>query len=124
MKRVRMTAALLALLTVLITILFWFIPDVGVDTIACTGIAAGFLAIVAPFEARDPPARKRVLAACMAFVVMIGVASWFALQMPAERAGPMGALAILAAGGLILVIWSFGIRNRQSRPHWRDYYDR
>lgn len=124
MRRVRLTAAMLALLTVLISILFWFMPDVGLETILCTVIAAGCLGVVAPFEARDPPARKRVLAACVAFVVLIGVASWFALQMQAERAAPMGALAMLAAGGLILVVWSFGIRNRVSRPQWRDYYDR
>jgi hypothetical protein len=115
---------MLALLTVLITILFWFIPDISLETVLCTAIAAGCLAIVAPFEAREPSARKRVLAACVAFVALIGVAMWFAFQAPAERAGPMGALAMLAAGGLILVVWSFGIRNRVSRPQWRDYYDR
>lgn len=119
-----MTAALLALLTVLITILFWFIPDVGMDTVACTGIAAVCLFAVVPFEARNPPARKRVLAGCVAFVVMIGVALGFAFQGVAERATPMGTLGALGLGGLILVIWSFGIRNRVSRPQWRDYYDR
>ena len=124
MKRVRLTAAMLALLTVLITILFWFNPDVGLEIVLCTAIAAGCLGIVAPFEARDSAARKRVLAACVAFTVMIGVATGFALQMPGERMTAMSALAILGAGGLILVIWSFGIRNRVSRPKWRDYYDR
>jgi hypothetical protein len=124
MRRVRLTAAMLALLTVLIAILFWFIPDVSLETVASTAVAAGCLAIVAPFEAHAPPARKRVLAGCIAFVVMIGVASGFALQMPAERATPMGALAVLGLGGLILALWSFGIRNRVSRPQWRDYYDR
>jgi O-antigen/teichoic acid export membrane protein len=115
---------MLALLTVLIAILFWFIPDVSVETILCTAIAALCLFIVVPFEARNPPARKRVLAGCVAYVVMIGVALGFAFQGVAERVTPMGALAALAFGGLILVIWSFGIRNRVSRPQWRDYYDR
>ncbi len=124
MRRVRLTAAMLALLTVLIAILFWFIPDIGVETDLCIVIAAACLFIVAPFEARDPPARKRVLAACVAFVVMIGVAAGFAFQMPAERATPLGTLTALGLGGLILVVWSFGIRNRVSRPQWRDYYDR
>lgn len=124
MKRVRLTAALLALLTVLIAILFWFIPDVRLETVACTAIAAGCLAIVTPFEANEPPARKRVLLACIVFVAMIGIAMWFAFQGSAERAGPMGALTMLAVGGLALVVWSFGIRNRVSRPQWRDYYDR
>ena len=124
MKRVRLTAAMLALLTVLIAILFWFIPDISLETITFTAIAAGCLAIVAPFEANEPPARKRVLAACAVFVVMIGVAMWFVFQAPADRAAPMGALGMLALGGLVLVVWSFGIRNRVSRPQWRDYYDR
>ena len=124
MQRVRLTAAMLALLTVLIAILFWFMPDVGLETILCTALAAGALLIVAPFEARDPPARKRVLAGCVVYVILIGVAAGFAFQMPAERATPMGVLAALAFGGLILVFWSFGIRNRVSRPQWRDYYDR
>ncbi|QDZ08563.1 hypothetical protein FPZ24_14685 [Sphingomonas panacisoli] len=124
MRRVRLTAALLALVTVLIAALFWFLPDVSVETVICTAIAAGCLAIVAPFEARYPPERKRVLAACVVYVVMIGVALGFAFQGYADRAAPMGALGALAAVGLILVLWSFGIRNRVSRPAWRDYYDR
>jgi|GEM_PF-2135331 len=124
MWRVRLTAAMLALLTVLIAALFWFIPDVSLETILCTAIAAGCLAIVTPFEARDPPARKRVLAACIAYVVMIGVGAGFAFLGVADRATPMGTLAALGLGGLGLVFWSFGIRNRVSRPQWRDYYDR
>lgn len=124
MRRVRLTAAMLALLTVLIAILFWFVPDINLETILCTAIAAVCLIVVVPFEAQEPPARKRVLAGCVAFVVMIGVASGFAFQAPAERAAPMGALAMLGLGGVILVAWSFGIRNRVSRPQWRDYYDR
>lgn len=124
MRQVRLTAALLALLTVMIAVMFWFLPDISLETVACTAVAAGCLGVVVPFEAREPPARKRVLLGCVAFVVMIGVATGFALQMPAERAGPIGTLATLAVVGLILVVWSFGIRNRVSRPQWRDYYDR
>ena len=114
---------MLALLTVLITIFFWFIPSVGMDSIACCALAAGCLFIVVPFKAYEPPARKRVLAGCVAFVAAIGAALFFALQDPVERA-PLGALAMLAAGGLVLVVWSFAVRNRWSRPQWRDYYDR
>lgn len=124
MRPVRLTAAMLALLTVLVTLLFWFIPEVGLETILCTAIAAVCLGIVTPFEARDPPQRKRVVAASAVYVVMIGIASVFALQMPAERIAPMSALATLGLGGVALVIWSFGIRNRVSRPRWREYYDR
>lgn len=124
MARVRLTAAMLALLTVLIAILFWFLPDISLETILFTAVAAGCLAIVTPFEARNPPARKRVLAACVVYVVMIIVASGFAFMGIADRATPLGTLAALAVGGLSLVFWSFGIRNRVSRPQWRDYYDR
>lgn len=124
MARVRLTAAMLALLTVLIAILFWFLPDVSLETVLCTGIAAGILAVVAPFEAREPPARKRVLAACVVYVALIGGAIAFAFLGTAERIAPVGALGALAFAGLILVFWSFGIRNRVSRPQWRDYYDR
>ncbi|MBS0479322.1 MAG: hypothetical protein JSR79_08485 [Proteobacteria bacterium] len=124
MGRVRLTAAMLALLTVLIAILFWFLPDISLETVLCTAVAAGCLIVIAPFEARDPPARKRVLAGCVAFVAMIGLAAGFAFQGAAERTAPLGALAALGLGGVILVLWSFGIRNRVSRPQWRDYYDR
>jgi len=124
MRQVRLTAAMLALLTVLIAILFWFLPDVSVETVLCTAIAAGCLAIIVPFEAREPPARKRVLAACVVYVGLIGGALAFALQGIADHVAPMGALVALAAAGLALVLWSFGIRNRVSRPQWRDYYDR
>ena len=124
MRRVRLTAAMLALLTGLITILFWFMPEVGLETIVCTTVAAACLAIASMFEANEPPARKRMVVVCALFVLLIGVAAAFVLLAPAERAAPMGALAMLAACGLGLTIWSFGIRNRVSRPQWRDYFDR
>ena len=124
MRRVRLAAAMLALLTVLITILFWFMPDVGLETIVCTTAGAASLAMVSMFEARNPPARKLVVVVCAVFVLLIGVAAAFVFQAPAERTAPMGALAMLATGGLILAGWSFSIRNRISRPQWRDYFDR
>lgn len=124
MRRVRLAAAMLALLTVLITILFWFMPDVGLETIVCTTVGAASLATVSMFEARNPPARKLVVVVCAVFVLLTGVAAAFVFQAPAERAAPMGALAMLATGGLILAGWSFSIRNRISRPQWRDYFDR
>ena len=115
MRQVRLTAAMLAILTVLIAILFCVIPDMDITAIVSTAVASVFLFAVVPFEAANPPARKRVLAA--------GVAIGLALQTETGRA-PLAALGVLALGGLVLVAWSFGIRNRRSRSKWSSYYDR
>ncbi|MDB5682079.1 MAG: hypothetical protein JWO16_1884 [Sphingomonas bacterium] len=123
MRRVRLTAAMLAILTVLITILFCVVPDMDMIAIASSALAAVCLFVVVPFEAADPPARKRVLAACIAYVAAIGVALALAWQTGSGRA-PMAALALLAMGGFALAAWSFGIRNRHSRSKWSHYYDR
>lgn len=123
MGQVRLAAAMLALLTVLITILFWFIPGIEINATASTTLAAACLIIVAPFEALDRAARERVLAACITYVAAIGVALWFALQTPVEQA-TIVTLAMLATAGLVLVAWSFKIRKHRRRPRWSNYYDR
>jgi O-antigen/teichoic acid export membrane protein len=123
MRQVRLAAAMLAILTVLVTVLFWFIPDIDINVIASGAIAAAALIIVAPFEALDRAARERVIAACITYVAAIGVSLCFTLQTPVEQA-PIGALAMLAASGLVLAAWSFKIQNRRRRSVWSNYFDR
>lgn len=86
MRQVRLAAAMLAILTVLVTILFWFIPDIDINVIASGAIAAAALIIVAPFEALDRAARERVIAACITYVAAICLALFHAAS--AGRASP------------------------------------
>ncbi|MBN8806750.1 MAG: hypothetical protein J0I47_00710 [Sphingomonas sp.] len=123
MKRIRVVAAILALLTATMAGLFWLVPGIGMETIAGCGVAALCLLIVVPFDASEPPARKRVLAACVAFVVAVGVALGFAIETSVDL-GPLSALAGVEFVGLILAVWSFTVRNRRRRALWSDYYDR
>ena len=122
MRQVRLAAALLAILTVLVTTLFWFIPEVSLNAIVSGEIAAGILLIVAPFEAVDRAARERVIAACITYVAAIIVSLYFALQAPTDQA-PIGALGMLATAGSALVAWSIKIRHRRSRSVWANYFD-
>ncbi|QDZ08661.1 hypothetical protein FPZ24_15285 [Sphingomonas panacisoli] len=118
-----MMAALVAILTALIAGLLYINPDISVNVAICCLIAASCLAIVAPFEALEPAARKRICVGCIAFVVAIVIAFALAIQTTDDR-GPLGALASLATGGIVLAAWSFTIRNRRGRPQWRNYFDR
>jgi O-antigen/teichoic acid export membrane protein len=115
--------AIVAFLTALIAALLYLNPDVSEDSAVSCSVAAICLALVAPFEALEPQARKRVVAGCVAFVVAIVIAFALAVQSTDDRA-PLGALGSLASVGIVLVAWSFTIRNRRHRPQWRDYYDR
>lgn len=123
MRQVRLIAGLLAIITVLIAALLYVNPSVSADSVVSCLVAALCLAIVAPFDALEPPARKRILAGCVAFVAAIVVAFALAAQTTDDRA-PLGALASLASVGVVLVACSFAVRNRRRRAHWHDYYDR
>jgi hypothetical protein len=123
MKQIRVAAGILAILTIVVAGLFLLIPGIGMTIIGSSAVAAACLAVVAPFEALEPPARKRVMAGCFAFVVAIGIALGFAV-LDGVDLGPVGMLAGLAAAGTALTIWSFAVRNRRRRTLWGDYYDR
>lgn len=122
MRKVRLAAAALAVLTALIDLLFCLNPDSGASVLLPTAAGAICLAAVVPFDAREPPARKRVFAGCLGFVAALAAAAWFALQSAIGGAS-LGMLALLLAAGLILAGWSFAVRNRRRRPSWAGYYD-
>ncbi len=122
MSRLRLTVATLAVLTLLVGGLFWANTDVNASISAGTSVAALCLAIVLPFGASDPRARRRVFVALVAFVAAVAVSLWLALQTMAGY-GPVGILGSLLAAGLVVAVWSFRTRNRRRRSAWADYYD-
>lgn len=122
MRKLRVIAAMLAILTALIDALFCLNPNSGLSMLLPVAIGALCLALVVPFEALEPAARKRVFAACLGYIAAIGVGIWFAQQMDVGLV-PVTALAALLAAGVVLAGWSFSIRNRRRRPNWAGYYD-
>ncbi|WP_375390444.1 hypothetical protein [uncultured Sphingomonas sp.] len=122
MSRLRLTAAALAVLTLLVSGLFWMNADINAGIPAGTSAAALSLAVVLPFGANDPRGRKRVFAALVAFLVAVALSLWIALQTMAGY-GAMGVLAGLLGAGMVLAVWSFRTRNRRRRSAWADYYD-
>ena len=122
MSRLSLTAAALAVLTLLVAGLFWANADINVGVSAGTAVAALCLAIVLPFGASEPRARKRVFVALVAFVIAVAASLWLALQTTAGF-GAVGILAGLLAAGLVVAAWSFKTRNRRRRSAWADYYD-
>ena len=123
MRRLRMAAAVLALLTALLDLLIAQDPGIHKSVIVAAALAAVCLGIVTPFNASKPPERKRVVFACAAFLVMIGVALACALLFGGE-ARPLGAMAVLTAAGIVLLIWAYKTRNRVRRSVWHNYFDR
>ena len=122
MRRLRVVAAALAVLTALTAWLIALDPSVHGSVIVSAATAAACLAASTPFEALDPPARKLVALACAAFLLAIGGALVLAVGTGSQRA-PLAVLAALTAGGVVMAVWSFLIRNRQRRSDWQNYYD-
>lgn len=122
MRRLRVTAAALAILTALTDWLLALDPGIHGSVVVSAAIAAACLAAFTPFEALEPPARKLVALACAAFVLAIGGALALAVGTGGERA-PVAMLAALTAGGVGMAAWAFTIRNRRRRSSWGNYYD-
>ena len=122
MRRLRVMAAALAILTALTAWLIALDPSVQGSVIVSAAIAAACLAAPTPFEALDPPARKLVALACAAFLVAIGGALALAVRTGSQN-GSLAVLAVLTASGVVMAVWSFRIRNRRRRASWQNYYD-
>lgn len=123
MRQIRLLVAVVAVLTAIIAALLFINPSVGTDTVLYCLLGAACLAVVAPFDAPEPPARKRVVAACTAHLLSIICAFAQTVGTSGDRA-PIGALIGLASAGIVLVAWSFATRNRRRREHWHEYFDR
>lgn len=122
MRRLRLVAAAVSLFTIIVAWLFALDPTIGRPVVITLAVAALCLVGIVPFDAMDPPARKRVVAACCVFVLAVGGA--LASVVSAESGtAPVGSLLVLMVIGLSLVLWSFRIRNRRRRPGWTTYYD-
>lgn len=122
MSRLRIAAAALACLTLLIAGLFALNDTIGGGVTGGTALAALCLAIVVPFNADEPSGRKRILAAAIAFVALTAASLWVALRTAAGGV-PVILLAGLGLAGLLLTAWAFITRNRRRRPAWSKYYD-
>lgn len=122
MRKLRVVAAALAILTALVDWLFALDPSVHGSVVLSAAIAAACLAAFTPFEALDPPARKLGALACTAFLLAISCALALALGTGTPKA-PVAVLACLTVIGVVMAVWSFRIRNRRRRPDWHNYYD-
>lgn len=121
MLKMRMAAAALSMMTVMFDGLFFLTPGASLPMLGVIAIAAALLAIVAPFDAPLPPARKRVFAACLGYVATICVALGLALVTDAGSS-TIAVLALLAGCGAALSLWAFRTRNRR-RMSWGGYFD-
>lgn len=113
---------MLSIATMIMAAIFLMLPAVSIAVVAILVAGAGALAVVVPFEAMDPGARRRVLLASVAHLVAMIVAGGALL---ATEAGirPVLVTAALAMAGAVLVGWAYATRNRRRRAGWNDYYD-
>ena len=121
MLRLRIFAFSLSLLSVVVAL--WARgtePDGG--TLIALLAAGACLAIVAPFDAPEPPQRRRVLIACIAYLVAVAVAMALANEASASTS-MMLALLFLGLFGVGLTLWAFAIRNRRRVSNYHHYYD-
>lgn len=122
MRRLRLVAAGVAILTALVDWLLALNPAVHGGVIALVALAAACLAAFTPFDSLEPPARKLAFVACLVFLVCVSLA--FALTVQAKSAAvPLASIGAMVTVGVALSVWSFAIRNRRRRAGWRNYYD-
>lgn len=85
-------------------------------------LGAACLAIVAPFDAPAPRERVRVVLACMAYSILIGVATVAAQRVEAPTL-LMLALVFLLICGTSITCWALATRRRRRIPASHRYYD-
>jgi len=121
MARIRVFAALLALLSIIIG--SWLGIGRG-DWIGAGALifAAACLAAVCPFDAPDPRRRNRVAIACASYVVLVGVLIVYTYNRRDFWSDTI-ALFLLLEAGVGLTGWVLATRNRSRLPGSRRYYD-
>ncbi|PAX07323.1 hypothetical protein [Sphingomonas lenta] len=120
MSQLRIFAALLSILSLLVAA-WMHLGGAPVAVVAAIAVGAACLAVVAPFDAPDPPQRRRVLWACIAHVAAIAVAA--VLAVAAEATLPrLGSLMLLLLLGGALSARAFATRNRRRIKGWGGYF--
>ncbi|MFS0772143.1 hypothetical protein [Sphingomonas sp. 1P08PE] len=122
MNRLRMCAAMLSIASLLMAAIFLMIPAIGFATVGLMVAGAACLGAVAPFDAMQPPQRKRVVWAMLAYCLTIAAAG-VAVALSNAGLKPLMVLAVMGACGAILLGWAFKTRNRRRRVGWTDYFD-
>ena len=121
MLRLRISASIVSLLSLATVILAMVVgawPGVTIALLA----AAACLAIVAPFDAPNPPERIRVMIACLTYLAAL-MAALMLLQVTVFSRALAIAIVALLQCGIVLACWAFATRNRRRLPHSRRYFD-
>lgn len=122
MGRLRLMAAMLAMLSFLVAGILVMVPGITMSSVLTLILAALCIAAVAPFEAFDRPARVRVFLACAAYSAVAAGATALVLADDVPRTIP-AVLLLLVVWGLALTVWAFRTRNRIRRRGWQNYFD-
>ncbi|MBB4154635.1 CHASE2 domain-containing sensor protein [Sphingomonas jinjuensis] len=122
MGRLRMIAAMLATVSILVAGLLVTVPQSGLPVILVFAIGSLILGGITPFEAADPSSRMRVVLACAAYTLCAIAAGVLAVVSGAPRLVPAIMLASTLPG-MVLTIWAFRTRKRYKRRGWQNYFD-
>lgn len=121
MLRLRIFAFSLALLSVVVAL--WARGgELDEGAIVALFVAGACLMIVSPFDAADPPQRKRVLAACLIYLAALAVAMMLAYEADVSGFMLFALLSLTLLGGG-LAAWAFATRNRRRVSSYHHYYD-
>ena len=121
MVRLRIFASILSMLSLAVSLWAWR-RAFDQEVLAALLIAAACLAIVSPFDAPNPPQRRRVLIASLAYVVALSAA--IALAHASAASGALlSTLVLLGLLGIGLAGWAFATRNRRRLTGFQGYYD-
>lgn len=121
MLRLRIFASLLSILT-LASALRLQGQGAAIAVVGALGFAAACLAVVAPFDAPDPPRRRFVLGACLLYAGAAALALMLTLGSGARGVSVVWE-ALLLLAGLALSVWAFATRNRRRSRGWNRYFE-
>ncbi len=120
MIKIRLWAALWAFTTLALSVLLFRSPGIDAALPATLAVAALCLIVITPFNATRRPARLRVFAGCVAYVVVTLAA--FGLTIWQQAALPLiGLILVFMLFGVFLAAWAWLTRNRRRRE---GYFDR
>ena len=122
MVRLRIFASIVSMLSLAVSLWVSKGPVTGEVLVALLA-AAACLAVVSPFDAPDPPQRRRVLIASLAYVAILSIAMMHARADAAATGALMVALVLLTLLGIGLAGWAFATRNRRRFASYHGYYN-